>query len=202
MNEVSFSIFDAFALAAVAFTARTGGQLGFAKMVWPFLGATLALTLATFSWPRLGQEIALQTGFSPVTSALAAYATVGVTIFIFTLQIRRFLGNRLLLLIPAGPLDGAFGALAGFSAAASGIIVFFAILSPFETGPIDWSPVGMKSNDRAVHELGRAVFGTVHRAAFDDSWIGRTLQQDWTSLMIHPGADLDPDLNPEFEVPM
>lgn len=198
MNEVSFSIFDAFALAAVSVVARMGGQMGFAKMVWPFLGAVLALALGTIAWPSLGQEISLRTGFSPNTSAVAAYAGVGTGIVLLTSQLQRFLGKRLLLLIPAGPLDGAFGALAGFAAAAAGVIVFYAILSPFETGPIDWSPVGMRTNDQAIPELSRVVFGTVRRAAFDDSWIGRTLQQNCASLMIHPGAGPDT----EFEVPM
>lgn len=198
MNEVSFSIFDAFALAAVSLMARTGGQLGFAKMVWASLGTVMAVALGTLCWPSLGPEISLKTGFSPNTSAVVAYAAVGGGFLLFTFQLRRFLGNRLLLLIPAGPLDSTFGALAGFAAGAAGIILFYAILSPFETGPIDWSPVGMRNNDQAIPELTRAVFGTFRRAAFDDSWIGRTLLQNCTELMIHPNTVS----TAEIEVPM
>jgi hypothetical protein len=172
--------------------------MGFANMVWPLLGAGLALAFGTLSWPSLGQEISLRTGFSPNTSAVAAYLGVGVGILFLTVQLRKFLGNQVLLLIPAGPLDGAFGALAGFAAATAGVIVFYALLSPFETGPVDWSPVGMKTNDQAIPELSRAVFGTFRRAAFDDSWIGRTLQQNGASFMIHPGTPTEA----EFEVPM
>lgn len=200
MPEVNFSIFDAIAIAALTLATRAGGRSGFAKAIWPLAATALTLLLGTLAWPSFGQQIGTTTGLPPNASAVLAYALVATAILTTVFTLQKFLGKPLLLLIPPGPLDGTLGALAGTLTASAAVVVCFALLSPFDTGAIDWSPISM-SNDQAVSELGRAVFGTVRRSAFDDSWIGRTLQENAAAFMIHPGANPTPGPD-DYQVPL
>lgn len=192
LSNVPVGPFDAVIFVAVVVSTRVGYKLGFGEAFWSLLQWGLAFAAGTLSWAPLGQEVSAQTGWALNVSAVLVYAAVGTAAFIGTSLARRLFGERLLLAMPPGPADGLLGAAAGAGAALSGAMIFFALLNPFEITNIDWNPLGMKNED-AITSLSHAIFGSLRNAAFDTSWVGQTLQQNFKDFLIQSSLTLPPD---------
>lgn len=187
MEEGGINIFDFLALVAVSVAGYSGYHLGFAECIWMMLRWALILAVGTLCWSPLGHEICTHTGWSLTTGGILAYLSTAVLIWVVIDLLQSRLGARVLLAIPAGPVDGVFGAVAGVTAVGSAALVILAILSPLDVGPIDWNPMAMENRD-SIGEFGKAIFGTVRQAAFGDSLLGRTLQEHLRVLLIQPSA--------------
>ncbi len=187
-------LFDAVVLCVVGLTARAGYLHGFAESVWPLLRWGLALGAGTLAWAPLGDELVASAGLSPKFSAVLAYAGVGTLAYVAVILAQRSVGDRLMLAIPAGVVDGFCGGIAGTFTGLAGAIVCFAMISPFDVGGTDWNPLGMKNED-AIQGLGRAIFGSIQHEAFEASWLGRSLLQNGSSFLIQPGeiSSREPD---------
>lgn len=188
------NIFDFAVFCAIAVAARSGYHLGLAESFWTTLRWVLILAVGTYAWRPFGAYIAAETGWNLGTCAVLAYLLSGAGVWIVVDLLRRKFATRLLLAIPAGPVDGVFGSLGCMAAVASASLVVFALISPFEGGAVDWNPMGLETS-QALGEFGRAIFTTVRKAAFDDSFLGRTLQESFRMLLIRPELNLSPDLS-------
>lgn len=189
MSEVTAgaNIVDFLAVCAIFLAGRSGYHLGFAESVWTTLRWGLILGLGTLAWPVLGQEIGTHTGWSFTTSALLAYVSVGTVTWIVVDRLQRIFAARLLLAIPAGPVDGVFGSVAGVVAAGAGALVFLVLFSPFEAAPIDWNPMHLRTED-SIAEFARAIFTTVRHTVYDESFLGRAVQEHLRVFIIQPAA--------------
>ncbi len=183
IDPAELSLVDFLTLLLVFVTTRSGFLSGFAESVWSMLRWSIVLAAGTLTSPALGASLSAATELSAGFSAVVCYLIVGLTTLgILGLLQRRF-GARVLLAIPTGRVDGLFGLLAGLVAGTAGSLVVYALLNPFDSGTIDWSPMGMQ-NQEALGGLTRAVAGTVRHAVLDGSWCGRMLQEHFGGLLV------------------
>lgn len=178
-----FGAFDILFTTLLLLGIATGAKAGFGDMVWALVRWPSMALAGAFASVELGPQVAEAAGTSARQGTILAYVGVAAVIGITTALLQKRFGNRVLAAIPPGRVDRFFGGVAGLVARASLILFLLALLHPIDGRNVDWNPAGSNS-EGAVNELFLAVFGTLRRAAIDESWYGQMLEQNWSDLLL------------------
>lgn len=174
---------DILILILLAWSIRSGFQLGFTQKVWPFCRWWSIALIAPFASPAFSQHAQQFTGLPTVPLLIFGYLIIAAALAWLVEMLERHLGSCLSARDPLGAADPYAGCAIAALATAALVLIAFAVAHPLAVEAIDWNPTAVRTED-AVGELFAAIFGSVHRLLIEDSWSGRWAAQNLTPLLL------------------